>query len=247
MNVLIVPAYLRSAWDASCLQRLLSSALLQASLSGVIVVDDASPVSVPSANGVERIVLERNGGAAVARNAGLRRALALGADNILMADHDCVLQPGWAAQFEAHLARSGDGAAGGLVLAWGKTLLDSFHDLNGTLNGRWVLPDRAELLYAPTCNFAIRREVAQAFRFDERFPGAAGEDVDFCLRIRRKYRIGFCRGAVVRHDFGYSSTLTGLPRFIRTFQKYKAANARLWEAHAASSWTRSESIPSGAA
>lgn len=245
MNTLVVPTHLRSNWDSHCLERLVVSALQQAELHDVIVIDDASPLPTPKLpSRVVRLRLEGQGGPAKARNAGIEWALAHGASNILMADHDCVLQAGWATSFERHLAMTGDGAAGGVTRALGRTVLDRFHDLNGTLNGRWLLPARTDLLYAPTCNFAMRADVARAHRFDERFPTAAGEDVELCLRIRRNHRIGLCREALVLHDYGYRSSVSGLPRFIRTFMKYKAANHLLWDLHAGLDWRASESIPS---
>ena len=65
------------------------------------------------------------------------------------------------------------------------------------------------------------------------------------MRLRSKYRIGFCPEAKLRHDFGYSSTLMGLPRFIRLFMKYKSSSATLYEAHTVLLWDSSESIYEG--
>jgi GT2 family glycosyltransferase len=242
---LIIPAYLRTPWDAICLRRLVASAAAQAGLGAVVVVDDASPLPAASiVGGAFCVRLDSNGGPARARNVGIERALALGAEVLLFADHDCILQDGWARSFRAFLDGSAHSLAGGLTKSFGRTMLDRFHDFNGTLNGRWVLPERRELLYAPTCNLAIRAEVARDFRFDERYPTAAGEDVDFCLRARRRYSIGLCREAVLLHDYGYSSLVGGLPRFVRLFKKYKAANALLWSDFSGLSWTHSEAIPS---
>ena len=55
----------------------------------------------------------------------------------------------------------------------------------GALNGRWALPGHQELIYGPSCNLGVRAEVLAQVRFDERFPAAAGEDYDFCHRLRR--------------------------------------------------------------
>jgi GT2 family glycosyltransferase len=245
MNVLVIPAFLRAEWDRACLQRLAASAARQPYLDAVVVVDDASPFTpaeLPSR--VDVIRLSVNGGPARARNVGIVRALGLGADHILFTDHDCVLDPGWATALSSFLAGGTCGAVGGVTAALGDTLLDRFHDFNGTLNGRWVLPAREELLYAPTCNLAITAGVAREFKFDERYPTAAGEDVDFCLRLRRRHRIGFCPDAVLRHDFGYVDSVRGLGRFIRTLKKYRAANALLWSEHSGLLWTDSEAIPS---
>lgn len=245
MNVLIIPVYARTAWDASCLTRVVAHAQLDAGVNRIVVVDDCSPHRFDLvSSSAELIRLGRNSGPARARNAGIERALKLGATHILMTDHDCIPTSGWASSFGQFLTGGDFAAASGITKSVGTTLLDRYHELNGTLNGRWLLPHREELLYAPTCNFAIRADVAQEFRFDERFPGAAGEDVDFCLRLRDKFRIGLCRDAVVLHDFGYTSTARGFTRFVRTFMKYKAANALLWDRHSGIDWNDSESIPS---
>lgn len=245
MNVLVVPAFIRSDWDACGLKRLLKSVDRDDDVHRVVVVDDASPCRF-TAHGTraEVVRLDANGGPARARNVGIERALSLGATNVMFTDHDCVLEPGWARSLASFLAAAPYDAAGGRTFALGSTLLDRFHDVNGTLNGRWVLPERQELLYAPTCNFAVTSKVARLYRFDERFPGAAGEDVEFCFRVRRQFRIGLCPDAVVRHDYGYPSTCTGLRRFVAMFKKYKAANAIVWGEHRGLDWTASEAIPS---
>ncbi len=245
MNVLVIPAFLRTEWDHACLRRLAESVVPQAGLDAAIVIDDASPSAVadlPASFEVVRLV--ENGGPARARNVGIDWALSHGATTILFTDHDCVLEREWASALSSSLADGGYGCVGGVTAALGGTLLDRFHDLNGTLNGRWVLPGRDEMLYAPTCNLGVTAKVAREFKFDERYPTAAGEDVDFCLRLRRRHRIGFCREAVLRHDFGYASTIGGLGRFVGTLKKYKAANALLWSEHSGLAWTESEAIPS---
>lgn len=247
MSALIIPCYVRSEWDARCLRRLLDSVQAQSQpFEKVYLVDDASPwpYEVPHAF-VERVVLKRNAGPARARNVGVARALASGIDVILFTDHDCILDREWNAQMSAFLEQGEFAAAGGMTWSWGKTLLDRYHELNGTLAGKWLLPERKELWYMPSLNFGMRAFAAEEFPFDERFPTAAGEDVDVCLRLRSKYRIGFCPAAKLWHDYGYRTTLTGLPRFLRLFMKYKSSSATLYEGHTVLMWDASESIYRG--
>jgi GT2 family glycosyltransferase len=207
----------------------------------IVVVDDASPYPLPPAPPRAEVVrLARNGGPATARNRGIARALQLGARTLLFTDLDCVPAPSWAAELVAVLERGPHVAAGGATVALGRTLLDRYHDFAGTLNGRWVVPARVELLYAPTCNFAVRADALGEVRFDERFPSAAGEDYDFCYRLRRAGTIGFHPAAVVRHDFGYAGTLSGLGRFAAMFERYSAADPLLWEKHPELRTLRSE-------
>ena len=143
------------------------------------------------------------------------------------------------------LDRTEFAAVGGMTFSYGKTLYDYYHDINGTLNGKWLLPDKKELWYMPSLNFGIKAFVAEEFVFDERFPTAAGEDVDLCLRMRSKYKIGFCPKAKLWHDFGYKSTLTGFKRFVNLFKKYKSSSATLYDGHTVLLWDNSESIYSG--
>jgi GT2 family glycosyltransferase len=113
------------------------------------------------------------------------------------------------------------------------------------LNGKWLLPARKELWYMPSLNFGMKADIAREFAFDERFPTAAGEDVDICLRLRSKYRIGFCSTAKLWHDFGYKSTVSDFKRFVSLFMKYKSSSATLYEGHTVLLWDSSESIYQG--
>jgi len=247
MSVLTIPCYIKTQWDVQHLDRLLDSVKNQTvPFEHVYLVDDASPLSYRSGhNFVEHIRLQENGGPARARNVGIQRGLDQGARLLLFTDHDCLLDKSWNEEMTHFLENTSFGAVGGMTYAQGATLLDYYHDINGTLNGKWLLPDRKELWYMPSLNFGMKAEVACDFVFDERFPTAAGEDVDICLRLRSKYKIGFCGKAKLWHDYGYKSTLTGLGRFARLFMKYKSSSATLYEGHTVLLWDSSESIYQG--
>lgn len=247
MSVLIIPCYLKTEWDFDCLKRLLESVGNQTlKFEKVYVIDDASPYAYTLENTEpEHIKLTENGGPARARNIGIDKAIELKSEFIFFTDHDCVLDSSWHEQMSSFLQNSDFGAVGGMTFSYGKTLYDYYHDINGTLNGKWLLPDRKELWYMPSLNFGIKVSVAKQFYFDERFPTAAGEDVDLCLRLRSKYKIGFCSSAKLWHDYGYKSTLSGFNRFVKLFKKYKSSSATLYEGHTVLLWDSSESIYSG--
>jgi len=230
--VAVIPAYLRTPRDAAWLVRGVQALARQAPVvSAVVVADDGGPERPPPMPGsVEVVRAGRNGGPAAARNRGIERALALGAWAVLFTDHDCVCDPGWAAALVEAL-RGGAVAASGVTCSLGRTWLDRYQDFAGALNGRWALPGHEALIYGPSCNLAVRAEVLGKVRFDERFPTAAGEDFDFCHRLRRLGVIAFVPQAVMRHDFGYASTLGGLPSFLRQVRRYGAADRLLWEKH----------------
>ncbi|MEI6305739.1 MAG: glycosyltransferase [Deltaproteobacteria bacterium] len=231
----------------SCLNRLLDSVEAQSRpFDKIYVIDDASPLKYAlGRSGLEHIILEKNGGPARARNVAIVKALAAGFEHLLFTDHDCILDEEWNEQMSTFLSTSDFAAVGGMTYSYGRTLLDYYHDVNGTLAGKWLLPERRELWYMPSLNFGMKAFAAEEFPFDERFPSAAGEDVDLCLRLRSKYRIGFCSAAKLWHDYGYKSTITGLLRFLRLFMKYKSSSATLYEGHTVLMWDSSESIYEG--
>lgn len=247
MSALIIPCYIKNKWDLKCLNRLLDSVERQTeTFDKVYLVDDNSPLSYSINHAfVEHIKLDKNGGPARARNIAIDKALRAGYGHLLFTDHDCILDKDWNRQMTSFLNNNNFGAVGGMTYSWGKTLLDYYHDINGTLAGKWLLPDKKELWYMPSLNFGMRALVAEEFIFDERFPSAAGEDVDLCLRLRSKYKIGFCSEAKLWHDYGYKNTISGFRRFMKLFKKYKSSSATIYEGHTVLMWDASESIYKG--
>ncbi len=247
MSALIIPCYLKTPWDINCLDRLLDSVEQQSEcFENVYLIDDASPMKYKLKHDfIEFTTLGKNGGPARARNIGTEKAINAGADYLLFTDHDCILDKDWNKQMTAFLMTTDFGAVGGMTYSWGNTLLDYYHDINGTLAGKWLLPDKKELWYMPSLNFGIKSFVVDQFGFDERFPTAAGEDVDLCLRMRSKYKIGFCPNAKLWHDYGYKSTISGFNKFIKLFKKYKSSSATVYEGHTVLMWDASESIYKG--
>jgi GT2 family glycosyltransferase len=246
-SALIIPCFIKTQWDLVCLNRLLKSINIQTKpFDKVYVIDDLSPLNYTlDFSFVEHIRLSENGGPAKARNIGIEKALSENIQYLLFTDHDCILDEQWNEKITSFLHNTDFGAVGGMTYSFGRTLFDYYHNINGTLNGKWLLPDRKELWYMPSLNFGMKSYVANQFSFDERFPTAAGEDVDLCLRLRSKYKIGFCPKAKLWHDFGYKSTVTGFKRFVRIFKKYKSSSATLYEGHTVLLWDSSESIYSG--
>jgi GT2 family glycosyltransferase len=232
MVVAVIPAYLSRAHEPAQLAACVTAVTAQRAIGRAVVVDDGSPLPFPALPaGAELLRLGRNRGPAAARNAGLERALALGARAVLFTDVDCLPDPGWAEALLAALDAGGRAAVGGVTRALGATLLDRYHDFAGTLNGRWNLPGHETLLYATTCNMAVRATALDGVRFDERFPTAAGEDYDFCHRLKGAGPIGLAPAAVVRHDFAYGTSRRGLAAFRRQFRRYGEADPLLWELH----------------
>jgi hypothetical protein len=156
-----------------------------------------------------------------------------------------VLDNDWNKEMTSFMDNNDFAAVGGMTYSFGNTLLDYYHDINGTLAGKWLLPERKELWYMPSLNFGMKAFAAEEFPFDERFPTAAGEDVDLCLRLRSKYKIGFCPTAKLKHDYGYKNSISGFKRFVKLFKKYKSSSATVYEGHTVLMWDSSESIYKG--
>lgn len=134
--------------------------------------------------------------AARARNLGMAAATG---DLLLLLDADCLPRPDWLAR---HRARhdAGERVVGGAVELRGSNYwaqsdnVSMFHEFVPGLP-----PGPRRLL--PTLNLSLRREVfAAAGGMDESFPGAAAEDADWTIRIRRGgWRLWFDPSAVVAH------------------------------------------------
>jgi GT2 family glycosyltransferase len=247
MSALIIPVYVKTQWDIDCLNRLLASIQTQSEpFEKIYLIDDKSPVKYETKyQFVNFIELSENGGPAKARNKGITHALESGIKTLFFTDHDCVLDKDWNHYMSKFLNETDFGAVGGMTYSLGNTIYDYYHNINGTLAGKWLLPDRKELWYMPSLNFGMKNFVAEQFPFDERFPTAAGEDVDVCLRLRSKYKIGFCANAKVFHDYGYTNTINGFKKFFNLFKKYKSSSATLYEGHTVLMWDSSESIYKG--
>lgn len=134
--------------------------------------------------------------AAAARNRGIA---ATSAEIVLLLDSDCIPEPHWLA---THVAAQANGHAviGGGILIDSKNYwtqsdnVSMFHDFVAQL------PEgpRKDL---PTLNMSVSRAVIDAVGgFDESFPGAAGEDSDWAMRIKRAgFSLHFVPTAAVRH------------------------------------------------
>ena len=134
--------------------------------------------------------------AARARNLGMGAATG---ELLLLLDSDCIPRPDWLARHRARHA-AGETVVGGAVALRGSNYwaqsdnVSMFHEF---VPG---LPAGARRLL-PTLNLSLRREMFAAVGgMDESFPGAAAEDADWTIRIRRAgHRLWFDPAAVVAH------------------------------------------------
>lgn len=164
----------------------------------VVVVDDASVdgtwdelkrLATASRLDLRPIRLERNSGAAHARNVGWRAALA---PLIAFTDDDCVPTPGWLAALHSGLGHAD--------IVQGITVPDP--DQQSRM-GAWdrSVDEVREGVY-PTCNVGYRRAALErGGGFDDGFGRMAGEDIELAWRlIADGATHAFAPAALVHHE-----------------------------------------------
>lgn len=167
----------------------------RSNINEIIVVGQCKPDHViPPAR---FIPTNRPVAAAVARNIG---AQAASGDVLLFIDSDCIAHP-CLVDFHLALHKSGQMVVGGSIAIetndnyW--RLCDNLLSFTPFLS---TMP-AGERAYLPSLNLSIRRSIFMAIGgFDERFGEAAGEDIDFSLRLRlHGHQLFFAPNAKVYH------------------------------------------------
>lgn len=159
----------------------------QAHINEIIVVGQDQPGRLRAITGITFIETPTPVSAAAARNLGARRATG---EWLLFTDADCLAAPDWAERMRACFAQGLTVVGGRVNIApesssyW--TLCDNLLTLTASLDSAAQRAPRSDMWYLPSLNFGLRRALFLALGgFDETFPGAAGEDVDFSLRLRQ--------------------------------------------------------------
>jgi glycosyltransferase involved in cell wall biosynthesis len=184
---IIVPTYNRPVALARCLNSMLLLDYPESNWELIVVNDGGKPfgedvratlAQVPQT----KIVSLAKSGPAVARNAGAKAARG---NYLVFTDDDCAVTPKWLRQFELAFEKHHYDGVGGLSLnpypdnipasTWQhylEFLIAFFHDNDGNA------------LLLPTNNVAYRRSVFESLGgFDETFPLAAAEDIEFGYRL----------------------------------------------------------------
>lgn len=193
----------------------------------VIVVDDGSTdgtaAEVESGFPEVRLVRVPACGLSAARNAG---AAAARAPYLAFTDDDCEPDPDWLVEIGRGFAAGWD-AVGGPNLAppprnWQAAVVAAAPGA-----ASHVMIDDQEAEHIPGCNLAVTAEAFHAIGgFDRRFR-TAGDDVDFCWRLRDAgRRIGFAPNGWVWHH--RRPTLRG---YLRQQRGYGRAEAMLMKKH----------------
>jgi GT2 family glycosyltransferase len=166
----------------------------------IIVVDDGS--SDGTGDFVEKhfpgVVLIRlePSGLSAARNAGAEAATG---DIVAFTDDDCEADPAWLEGLARAFAKGWDAAGGPNLPPPARNEPEAVVAAAPGAPSHVMLDDQ-EAEHLPGCNIAVRRKAYfDIGGFDPVFR-TAGDDVDFCWRLREKgYRLGFAPTAFVWH------------------------------------------------
>ncbi|MBB5352876.1 hypothetical protein HNR46_003125 [Haloferula luteola] len=166
----------------------------------VVVVDDGSTDGTASRVADEfpeiRLVSLPPSGLSAARNAGAEVATG---EVLAFTDDDCEVDPDWLVELAKVFAAGWDAAGGpNLPPPPADGIAAAIASAPGAASQ--VMLDDLEAEHVPGCNLAVRRGAFFAIGgFDGRFR-TAGDDVDFCWRLRDAgMRIGFAPNAFVWH------------------------------------------------
>lgn len=196
MYSVVIPTYKRNTDLLECLKRLApyfdcgENDSTKQSIE-VIVSDDAADFElkrmIESRYRWCRYVIGPARGPAANRNHGASKAMG---DWIVFTDDDCLPQPGWLRAY-AELESQYDVLEGRTTSEGDRRRVDEECPTNETGGYLW------------SCNFAIRRSVFNDLRgFNEGFPAAAMEDVEFRKRIEKAgLRITYVPKAIVHHPW----------------------------------------------
>ena len=161
----------------------------------IVVVDNTPGGSPETLALLERIGLEKpdlrylrqpKKGPAAARNMGLDSAKGR---IIAFTDDDCIVSRDWVrGMVEAHRRHEGAAAVGGFTEVdpenpW--ALVSQFLSNNVIT---FEIDDQEEVIFFPTCNVSLKKELLDGESFDETFPFPAGEDLEFFWRLYRQGR-----------------------------------------------------------
>lgn len=212
----IVPTYNRPARLEACLAAL---AKLESQDFEVVVVDDGGEADLTALVApyapLVRLIRQRNGGPARARNAGVR---ATEAAFIAFTDDDCVPQAGWLEGLLWKHHENPEALIGGRVenllpqdiyASTSQSLTDFLYDFYDAQNGGAP--------FFTSNNIGCGRQAFLSLGgFDETFPLPAAEDRDLGLRWRASGRpLVYAGDAVVGHAHGMK-----LPGFWRQHSNY---------------------------
>jgi GT2 family glycosyltransferase len=187
----IIPTRNRHELLKQCLSQLVPEVGAHPNCSIVVSDDGDSSITREVLDGELAIVQVIQGprrGPSANRNCGAEHATA---ELLIFLDDDCIPDRNLISNYQdAAMRNPGIGVFEGRISATGEA--GSFAD---------AIPANETGGYLWSCNFAIRRELfVKIHGFDERYPFAAMEDVDFHLRVKKHSEVLFLPNARVWHE-----------------------------------------------
>ncbi len=166
----------------------------------ILVVDDGSTdatAEIAARFPAVKYFVQGHAGLSAARNLGARAARG---DIIAYTDDDCVADEDWLFHLVSAMREQCVAAIGGPNIAPATDGWVAHCVAAGPGNPSHVMLDDRLAEHVPGCNMAVRRDVLLGVGgFDPRFH-AAGDDVDFCWRLRDAgFEIGYSPAAMVFH------------------------------------------------
>lgn len=228
----VIPTFNRPTRLASCLESLARQDY-PSKYYEVIVVDDGGqnelePVIRPFQNNCSiKLIRQVNSGPAGARNTGVNNSVG---EFIALVDDDCTLPEDWLSQLTPHLQHDRSRMYGGLTVnvlqdniysVASQSLIDYLYEYYNadTHNARFLASN----------NMIISREKYHSVGgFDTSFPGACGEDREFCDRwLHLGHQISFVSDVRVFHHHDLT-----LRTFYQQHFNYGTGARQFWESKA---------------
>ena len=228
----------------------------------MIVVDNASGDGSPAAlqaglSGIHLLTTARNDGFSAGCNEGIRKALDMGADRVLLLNSDVIVPPEMPGELERALDEDARlGMVGPIVLSLGDSdRLESAGIMYSVRTARMRHLDfgcaRSAIEDIMTrvvdgvsgCAMLIRREVIERIGFfaEEYFFGF--EDLDYCLRARQAGFLTACvRRTCVLHEGNLSIGRTSRRRVYFATRNHLLLAARFGDGSRVSRWFRTASV-----
>lgn len=191
----VIPTYKRTQDLRLCLVGLQIAAQYKEDATVRVIITDDSPDDITQKMVAAEFpqfewIQGPQKGPASNRNNGVSHA---SSEWILFLDDDCLPQPNWLHAYISKIKQSPE-----LKLLEGKTLAN---------RPQWTLDEESPINetggYLWSCNFAVKKDVFDSLDgFDEDFPSAAMEDVDFRMRLQKSgHRPLFVEQALVIHPW----------------------------------------------
>jgi hypothetical protein len=201
------------------------------------VYDGVVPIpnfEVPFAK-VQNLLIPKRKGPATARNLGMHSGFQDGFSDVLLLDSDILVTAQQVDQLLREYGESYSTIGCPLVFAAGETWFDYYHDVSGTLNGRYQCASQGkDLLFGTTSCMLVSRNVYDSgISFSSDFAEAAGEDIDFCLQaLFAGFSITALDNVAVLHKYGYDGDDSYNWRNFRSrYERYGRGEVRILQKH----------------